>query len=235
MPDQLLSAAELEELREFDTPTICNALEVVVPERRALGFTTESVICPFPDLEPMVGYARTAMIRSAQPSGLSAAEQRAARLEHYRYVASGAGPKVVVIQDVDSRIGFGCFWGEVQTAVHKGLGCLGLITNGGVRDLDAIAPDFQVLCGKVTPSHAHVHTIAVGGVVDVFGMVVRSNDLIHADRHGAVVIPSDLAREVPKAARLCMRREQPILEAARGAGFSLETLEKAMAEAAEIH
>ena len=235
MPDQPLSAAELEELGEFDTPTICNALEVVVPERRALGFTTESVICPFPDLKPMVGYARTAMIRSTQPSGLSGAEQRAARLEYYRYVAGGAGPKVVVIQDVDSRVGFGCFWGEVQTAVHKGLGCLGLITNGGVRDLDAIAPSFQVLCGKVTPSHAHVHSIAMGGVVDVFGMVVRSNDLVHADRHGAVVIPSEFAREVAKAARLCMRREEPILKAARGPGFSLEVLEKAMAEAAEIH
>ena len=126
MPNEPLSAAELEALRAFDTPTICNALEVVVPERRALGFTTQTLICPFPALPPIVGYARTAMIRSALPPGLSAAEQRKARLEYYRYVAAGSGPKVVVIQDVDSRIGFGCFWGEVQTAIHKGLGCQGL-------------------------------------------------------------------------------------------------------------
>jgi regulator of RNase E activity RraA len=206
-----------------------------VPERRALGFTTQTLICPFPELPPIVGYARTAMIRSALPPGLSAAEQRKARLDYYRYVAAGSGPKVVVIQDVDSRIGFGCFWGEVQTAIHKGLGCLGLVTDGGVRDLDAVAPEFQVLCGKVTPSHAWVHSIAHGGTVDVFGMVVRSDDLIHADRHGAVVIPPEVAREVADAARLCGRREEPILNVARSPDFSLEALERAMAEAAEIH
>ena len=235
MPNEPLTEAELHALGRFDTPTICNALELVVPERRALGFTTETLICPFPELPPMVGYARTAMVRSALPPGLSAAEQRKARLEYYRYVASGSGPKVVVIQDVDSRIGFGCFWGEVQTAIHKGLGCKGLVTDGGVRDLDAVAPEFQVLCGKVTPSHAWVHAIAFGGTVDVFGMVVRSDDLIHADRHGAVVIPPEVAREVPKAAELCARREEPILKVARSPEFSLEALERAMAEAAEIH
>jgi regulator of RNase E activity RraA len=235
MPEKPLTEAELAELREFDTPTICNALEVVTPERRALGFTTDTLICPFPRMPPMIGYARTALIRSALPSGLSGVEQRQARLDYYRYVADGDGPKVVVIQDVDWRIGFGCFWGEVQTAVHKGLGCLGLVTNGGVRDLDAIAPDFQVLCGKVTPSHAHVHSIAFGGTVDVFGMIVCSDDLIHADRHGAVVIPAEVAREVAGAARLCARREEPILKVARSPGFSIGALERAMAEAAEIH
>jgi regulator of RNase E activity RraA len=235
MPNEPLSAAELDALRAFDTPTICNALEVVAPERRALGFTTQTLICPFPELPPIVGYARTAMIRSALPQGLSAAEQRKARLDYYRYVAAGSGAKIVVIQDVDSRIGFGCFWGEVQTAIHKGLGCLGLVTDGGVRDLDAVAPEFQVLCGKVTPSHAWVHSIAHGGTVDVFGMVVRSDDLIHADRHGAVVIPPEVAREVADAARLCGRREEPILNVARSPDFSLEALERAMAEAAEIH
>jgi regulator of RNase E activity RraA len=235
LPDQVLSEAEIAALRAFDTPTICNALEIVVPERRALGFTTETLICPFPQLPPMVGYARTALIRSTLPPRLSGADQRRARLDYYRYVAEGGGPKIVVIQDVDSRVGFGCFWGEVQTAIHKGLGCLGLITDGGVRDLDAIAPEFQVLCGKVTPSHAWVHAISFGGTVDVFGMVVRSGDLIHADRHGAVVIPQEVAREVPKAAELCGRREEPILSVARSPDFTLEALERAMAEAAEIH
>jgi regulator of RNase E activity RraA len=183
----------------------------------------------------MVGYARTALIRSALPQGLSGAEQRRSRLEYYRYVGAGSGPKVAVIQDVDSRVGFGCFWGEVQTAIHKGLGCRGLVTDGGVRDLDAIAPEFQVLCGKVTPSHAWVHAIAFGGTVDVFGMIVRSDDLIHADRHGAVVIPHEVARAAAGAAELCARREAPILKVARSPDFSLEALERAMAEAAEIH
>jgi regulator of RNase E activity RraA len=235
LPEAPLSEAELEALRRFDTPTICNALEVVAPERRALGFTTETLICPFPQLPPMVGYARTVLIRSALPPGLSGAEQRAARLEYYRYVAAGAGPKISVIQDVDARVGFGCFWGEVQTSIHKALGCQGVVTDGGVRDLDAVAPEFQVLCGKVTPSHAWVHSIAHGGTVDVFGMIVRSDDLIHADRHGAVVIPHEVARKVAAAAELCGRREEPILKVARSLDFSLEALERAMGEAAEIH
>jgi regulator of RNase E activity RraA len=235
LPEAPLSDAELAALRQFDTPTICNALELVSPERRAIGFTTQTLICPFPDMPPMVGYARTALIRSALPSGQSAAEQRQARLEYYRYVAAGGGPKVSVIQDIDSRLGFGCFWGEVQSAIHKALGCLGLVTDGGVRDIDAIAPDFQVLCGRIVPSHAWVHSVAFGQTVDVFGMVVRSDDLIHADRHGAVVIPHEVARQVAKACELCARREEPILKVARSADFSLEALERAMAEAAEIH
>jgi regulator of RNase E activity RraA len=230
-----LSASELEALAAFDTPTICNALELVAPQRRAMGFTTQTFVCPFPQLKPMVGYARTVLIRAMEPTRLSAAEQRKLRLDYYRYVADGPKPQIAVIQDVDSRAGFGCFWGEVQTAIHKALGCLGLITDGGVRDLDAIAPGFQVLCGKVTPSHAWVRAIATACEVDVFGMAAHSGDLIHADRHGAVVIPHDVARQVADAAVLCGRREEPILKVARSKDFTLGKLAAAMAEAAEIH
>jgi regulator of RNase E activity RraA len=235
MPDSPLSRSELDELASFDTPTICNALELLAPERRALGFTSETLICPFAARKPMVGYARTGMIRAAQKQALDSAALRRGRLDYYRYVAQGALPKLVVIQDLDTRRGFGCFWGEVNSAIHQGLGCEGVITDGGVRDLDAVAPGFGVLCGKVTPSHAHVHPVAFGTEVEVFGMLVRSDDLIHADRHGAVVIPHAVARDVPAAARLCARREAPILKAARSPGFSIAVLEAALAEADEIH
>ena len=230
-----LSASELEALAAYDTPTICNALELVAPHRRAMGFTTQTFVCPFPQLKPMVGYARTVLIRAMEQTRLPPAEQRQLRLDYYRYVADGPGPQIAVIQDVDSRAGFGCFWGEVQTAIHKALGCQGLITDGGVRDLDAIAQGFQVLCGKVTPSHAWVRVIAMGCEVDLFGMVVRSGDLVHADRHGAVVIPHEVARKVANAAELCGRREEPILKVARSPDFTLDKLAAAMAEAAEIH
>jgi regulator of RNase E activity RraA len=235
MSDSLLTASELAELAAFDTPTICNALELVAPERRSLGFTTETLICPFPDRKPMVGYARTGMIRAQERPALNAAALRQGRLDYYRYVAEGSLPKVVVIQDLDSRKGFGCFWGEVNTAIHRGLGCEGLVTDGGVRDLDLLAAGFGVLCGKVTPSHAYVHPVAFGTAVDICGMQVHSGDLIHADRHGAVVIPASVARKVAAAASLCGRREQPILNAARSLGFSIEVLEAALAAADEIH
>ncbi|MGI9451257.1 MAG: RraA family protein [Geminicoccaceae bacterium] len=235
MSEDRLNTEELVALAEFDTPTICNALEVVAPERRTIGFTTETMVCPFPDRKPMVGYARTGMIRSMEKPVLTKAAMRQGRLDYYRYVASGDLPKIVVLQDLDSKKGFGCFWGEVNTAVHKGLGCAGLVTDGGVRDLDAIASGFDILCGKITPSHAWVHPVSFSGEVDVFGMVVRSDDLVHADRHGAVVIPHAVARDVVAAAELCGRREEPILAAARGADFSMEKLEQALAAADEIH
>lgn len=235
MSDAHLTTSELQALAAFDTPTICNALEVVAPDRRAIGFTTETMVCPFPERKPMVGYARTGMIRAMEKPALDKAAMRKGRLDYYRYMAEGDLPKIVVLQDLDSRKGFGCYWGEVNTAVHLGLGCAGLVTDGGVRDLDAVAPGFDILCGKITPSHAWVHPVSFGGEVDVFGMVVRSDDLIHADRHGAVVIPHAVARDVVAAAELCGRREEPILAAARSADFSMEKLEQALAAADEIH
>jgi regulator of RNase E activity RraA len=235
MTESLLTSSELAELAAFDTPTICNALELVAPERRALGFTTETLICPVVGQKPMVGYAKTAVIRATERPVLGAAALRRGRLDYYRYVAEGAGPKLVVIQDLDFRRGIGCFWGEVNTAIHAGLGCAGVLTDGGVRDLDALAPGFGVLCGKVTPSHAHVHPAAFALEVDIFGMLVRSGDLIHADRHGAVVIPPACARQVAAAAQLCTRKEIPILRAARAPGFSIEVLEAALSAADEIH
>lgn len=235
MSDAPLTTSELAALAEFDTPTICNALEVVAPERRALGFTTETMVCPFPDRKPMVGYARTGTVRAMEKPNLDKAAMRKGRLDYYRYMADGDLPKIVVLQDLDSRKGFGCYWGEVNTAIHLGLGCAGLVTDGGVRDLDAVAPGFDILCGKVTPSHAWVHPVSFGGQVDVFGMVVCSDDLVHADRHGAVIIPHAIAREVVAAAELCGRREEPILKAARSADFSMDKLEQALAAADEIH
>jgi regulator of RNase E activity RraA len=231
-----LPASVLDALARYDTPTICNAMEIVAPERRLIGYTTKPLVCPFPDLPPMVGYARTVTIRSVLASGLSAAEQQARRLAYYEYVGTGQGPRICVIQDIDGTdVGFGAFWGEVQSAVHKALGCLGVVTDGSIRDIGQWAPGFQALAGSIGPSHAYVHADGFGGEVRVAGMTVRSGDLVHADRHGAVVIPLDVAAKLPDAAELCGRRETPILEIARSSSFSLEKLKAALARSSEIH
>jgi regulator of RNase E activity RraA len=231
-----LPASVLEALARYDTPTICNAMEIVAPERRLIGYTTKPLVCPFPELPPIVGYARTVTIRSVLASGLSAAEQQAKRIAYYEYVGTGHGPRISVIQDIDGTdVGFGAFWGEVQSAVHKALGCLGVVTDGSIRDIAQWAPGFQALAGSVGPSHAYVHADHFGGEVRVAGMTVRSDDLIHADRHGAVVIPLDVAAKLPEAAELCGRRETPILEIARSPSFSLEKLKAALARSSEIH
>jgi regulator of RNase E activity RraA len=226
----------LEKLKSHDTPTICNALEVVDARYRLTGFTTKPLVCPFPDLPPIVGYARTATIRATHPNELTARDAKAQRIGYYEYVAAEPGPTVVVIQDLDgAETGFGAFWGEVQSAVHFGLGCLGVVTDGCIRDIPQWAPGFQALAGTIAPSHAWVHLADYGKEVRVAGMVVRSNDIVHADRHGAVVVPEAAADKLPAACDLLARREAVMLEAARAKGFTVEKLKAALAKMDEIH
>ena len=233
---RLPDPADLEALRMFDTPTICNALEIVAPARRAMGFTRRTLIATFPNLKPVVAFARTAIIRSREPHPRSREEAKEIRLGYYAHIAAEPLPSIAVIQDIDvPDYGFGAFWGEVQSNVHKGLGCVGVITDGSVRDLDAMAPGFFVLAGSVMPSHAHVHLVDFGGTVSVAGMMVSPNDVIHADRHGAVVIPHEAVSEIPRAADLLARRERVVIDAARAPGFSVDRLRQAFDEQEDIH
>ena len=194
----MIDAALLEKLKTYDTPTICNALEIVDPARRLTGFTVKPLVCPFPQLPPIVGYAKTATIRTTHAHELDAKAQRAQRIAYYEYIAGKPAPGIMVIQDLDGPdVGFGAFWGEVMSAVHKGLGLLGVVTDGCIRDIDQWAPGFQALAGSVMPSHAHVHLADFGKEVRVAGMLVRSGDIVHADRHGAVTIPAGGGGEDP--------------------------------------
>ncbi len=231
-----LTAADLKALTAFDTPTICNALEIVAPQRRLHGFNIEPLRCLYPDLPPVVGYARTGTIRACEPSFRKAEEDKAKRLQWYSYVDKGPKPSLVILQDLDGvRAGYGSFWGEVNSHVHRGLGALGVITNGSVRDIPMNAKGFQMLAGSVMPSHAYVHVVDVGVPVTVCGMAVKSGDLIHADMHGAVVIPLDVAKKIGDAVKLLTRREAVIIGASKKKGFSFETLAKAMQDSADIH
>lgn len=230
-----VSTELLLDLARLDTPTVCNALEVVAPERRGRGFTVEPLFCLRPELGSMVGYALTARIRAQHPSEHPEAV-RERSLGYYEFVATGPKPGIVVIQDLDgdSR-GFGAFWGEVNSNVHQGLGCLGVITDGSIRDLDDVAKGFQMLAGSVGPSHAHVRVVDYGGPVAVAGMSVRTGELIHADRHGAVVIPESVASRIPEAAAGVARRERVVIEAAQRPDFDLDQLRGAWKKASELH
>ena len=219
----------------MDTPTVCNALELLVPKRRGHGYTTAPLVCTRPQLPPIVGIARTATLRSAHPSDMGGAEARQLSDAYYAYIDGGAKPSIIVIQDIDEQRGYGSFWGEVNSAIHKGFGCVGLITDGGVRDLPDIAPGFQMLANRVIPSHAFVHIVDIARPVNVAGMRVRDGDLIHADQHGAVVIPHDVATQVRGAADEVIKRERVIIEAARQPGFDIDKLRAAQGKAAEIH
>jgi regulator of RNase E activity RraA len=215
-------------LRSLDTPTICNLIEVVALERRGHGYTVKHLHCPFPDLPPMVAFAKTVKIRAKDKVPLGEASYTGKRMDYLDYVAGAPRPSVVVIEDLDDPVGYGAFWGEVQTNVHKALGCLGTITNGSIRDIPMIAPGFQMLAGSLAPSHAYVHVVEFGTDVNVHGMDVKSGDLIHADRHGAVVVPVDVIDAMGPALDTLTQREARIIEAARAKGATVESIKAAM-------
>ena len=213
-------------LRSIDTPTVCNLIEIAAPERRGAGYTVTHLHCPFPDLPPMVGFAKTVTIRARDKvSGPSYMQKR---LEYLDYVAAEPRPSVVLIQDPDEPAGYGAFWGEVQTNVHKALGCLGTVTNGSIRDIAQVALDFQMLAGSITPSHAYVHVADFGIPVNIHGMAAKSGDLIHADRHGAVVVPADKIDAMQAALDGLLKQEARIIQAARAPGATVDSLKAAI-------
>lgn len=226
---------DLQKLTEWDTPTICNGLEIVCPKRRAIGFTTRPLVCLNEKMAPIIGHACTARVRAHSPSPDAANVAGQRRLDYYQYIAESARPGLVVIEDLDDTPGVGAFWGEVQTNVHKGLGLVGGITNGSIRDLPDAAPGFQLLAGSVGPSHAHVHLIDFDTDVTVHNMTVSPGDLIHADCHGAVVVPPQAVTALPAAIELIARREARIIGAAQADDFNFEKLKAAIGEASEIH
>jgi regulator of RNase E activity RraA len=225
------TASDLEALKQWDTPTICNGLELIVPERRAVGFTVEPMVAVDRNFPPIVGLARTGLVRAKEPPR----GPISAREDWYDYVSPSDLPTIAVIQDIDDRPGFGAFWGEVQTTVHKALGVAGCVTNGSFRDLDMLAPGFQIIGGRIGPSHAHIHMVQMKCDANIFGMLVHHDDVIHADFHGAVVIPSDAVRKLPAAIDLVSRREKVILDMAKTPGFNSHKLRDALKRSGEIH
>jgi regulator of RNase E activity RraA len=231
MADRPFTRADLETLRQWDTPTICNGLELIVPERRAVGFTVEPMVAADRKLPPIVGLARTGLIRTREnPRG-----PIPTREEWYEYVEAVDMPTIAVLQDIDARPGYGAFWGEVQSTVHLGLGVLGCVTNGTFRDVDMLAPGFQIIGAGIVPSHVHVHMVQMGCEVNVFGMLAEHDEVIHADYHGAVLIPADAVRKLPAAIDLIIRREKVIIDMARAPGFTAAKMRAALTSAGEIH
>ena len=220
--------SQLAFLQSIDTPTVCNLVEIVAPERRGHGYTVAHLHCPFPDLPPMVGYAKTVTFKAKDKVPLGQANYMQKRLDYLDYVAAEPRPSIMIMQDLDGAFaGYGAFWGEVQSNVHKALGALGVVTDGSIRDIPMIAPGFQMLAGSIAPSHAFVHVVDFGGNVNIHGMAVRSGDLIHADRHGAVVVPLNTIDPMKEAAPKLAAKEAQIIDAAKS-GKGVEAIKAAM-------
>ena len=227
MPTDELAPDLVQLLRSVDTPTVCNAIEVAQGTRGFDRFTRRTVTPADPALPAMFGFARTARIRASRPSQDPPDEVRARRMAYYRYMAEGPAQRLAVIEDLDGADAVGAYWGEVNTTVHKGLGVDGALTNGLMRDLGDLAPDFQVLAAGVGPSHGFVHVVDIERPVSLFGLTVEPGEFVHADRHGALVVPDDILPELPRAIAKMQDSERLVLDPARRPGFDYAAFEAA--------
>lgn len=209
-----VTADKLKKLAEFDTPTICNVIELfnVVPRNR--GYMDGRIRSAFPELPPMVGFAATAAFRSdAPPAGGDVYGSLDRQLEQF---AELPGPAVVVFQDIDDPP-IAATFGEVMCSVYKAFNSTGLITSGGGRDLLQVrALDYPVFTGGTICSHAYCHILHVGAPVRVGGLVVNNGDLLHGDANGVTRIPTEIAVELPDVAQEFVTAEKIVLDYLRG-------------------
>ncbi len=214
-----LTQGELDALRKWPTPAISNAIELFNIKPRNEGFMLSDIKCAFPEMEPMIGYAATAIISAESSEG-----RRVPPTEWWEVIRKTPEPRVAVLHDIDRPV-VGSFWGEVNANIHKALGCVGTVTDGSVRDLDEVKElGFHFFSSCVTVSHAYVHLVEIGVPVRVGGLLVKPGDLLMGDKHGVISIPLEIAREIPKAARMMEEWERKVINFCKSKDFTVEGL-----------
>jgi 4-hydroxy-4-methyl-2-oxoglutarate aldolase len=217
-----LSAVQLDALRKITSPSVANAIETFKVRPREEGNVSSQIRALFPELPPMVGYAVTALIRSERGP---IEGHRASVFGWWDYVLSIPAPRVIVVHDLDDPRGQGAQWGEVQANIHKALGCVGVVTDGSVRDLEEVRRlGFQFCAAHVSVSHANVHMVDFGIPVKVGGLWVKPGDLIHGDQHGVVTIPHEIAAQIPEAIAKVEADERRIISVCQSSDFTAEKL-----------
>jgi len=221
-----LTPAQLEELGSLSTCLVASAIETFRVRLPTTGFAHSSIQCIFKDQPSMIGYAATARLRSSSPRmETNKSYDYYDRTDWWNEILTIPAPRVVVIEDVDDPPGLGGFVGEVHANILLALGCIGIVTNGAVRDLLDIRPTrFHMFAGNVSVSHAYAHVFDFGGSVQVGGLKVEPGDLIQGDLNGVQTIPLEIADKVAAAARVIRRRRQSIVGLRRSPGFGLDKL-----------
>jgi 4-hydroxy-4-methyl-2-oxoglutarate aldolase len=232
MSTPVLSSDSLARLAKFDTPTICNAIELFDVRPRQVGFMNGSIKSCFPEMPPMVGFALTSTFRSfAAPRSGNVYGSLTSQVEAF---ANLPGPAVVVFQDLDDPVCSATF-GEVMCSTYKGFGAKGIITSGGGRDLDQVrAIGFPAFTGSTICAHANCHILDVGIPVTVGGICIETGMLLHGDCNGVTTIPIEIAAEVPDACAGLMRAEQVVLDYVRGSNPTPAGLTAARKECAAM-
>ena len=214
----------LEQLRTFDSCTVSNAIERLDVRLRNEGFTDSSVKCFSPALPPMVGYAATGRIRSAEAP--TTRSWYYTRMDWWAYVLTIPAPRVIVLEDLDEKPGLGALFGEIHAHIGHALGCIGYVTNGAVRDLAGVShTHFHLFAAGIAVSHAYAHVVDFGGPVTVGGLILKPGDLLHGDQHGVVSVPHRVAPKVPQLAAEMLTEERDLIHLCQSPDFSLERLQ----------
>ena len=217
-----LTTEQIEALKKVTSPSVANAIEVFKVRPRHEGNVSSAIRALFPELGPLVGYAATCLIRAEQGP---IDGHRASTYGWWDYVMSVPAPRVIVVHDLDEPRGQGAQWGEVQANIHRALGCVGVVTDGSVRDLDEVrALKFQFAAAHISVSHANVHMVDFGIPVKVGGLWIKPGDLVHFDQHGVVTIPPEIAPEIPAAVVKVEADEKKIISVCQAAGFTPDKL-----------
>ncbi|MBC7237426.1 MAG: RraA family protein [Chloroflexi bacterium] len=188
----------LEELKQFDTPSITNVVATYPGNPLCLGlynpwtenwYTDQTIRCMYPELGPVVGYAVTAVYGLPDPNF-----SRLSFMDVLAAIDASKKPVIFVFQqkfppEIAGKVGLS---GGNMTTAMKALGCVGAISNGPSRDIDEIRPmKFQYLLSGITPGHGNMAVHAVNVPVHVAGMDVAPGEIIHMDENGAVKFPAD--------------------------------------------
>jgi 4-hydroxy-4-methyl-2-oxoglutarate aldolase len=220
---QRLTDKLLHQLRTLDACTLANAIETFDTRLRNEGFVNHTVRSLFAELAPMVGYAATIKIRGSAPPTVNC--EYADRTDWLDYITSLPSPRVLVIQDVATKPGLCSLIGEVHMSILRALLCVGVVTNGAVRDIPAArSAGFHYFAGSVSVSHGYVHIVDFGQPVEIGGLQINSGDLLHGDLHGVQSIPLAIAPRVPEVAARISAREQTLIDLCRSPDFTLEKL-----------
>jgi 4-hydroxy-4-methyl-2-oxoglutarate aldolase len=219
-----LTAQQIEDLKKITSPSVANAIETFKIRPREVGNVSSEIRGLFPELGPLVGYAATCIIRAEQGP---IDGHRASTYGWWDFVLSVPAPRVIVVHDLDEPRGQGAQWGEVQANIHRALGCVGVVTDGSVRDLDEVrALGFQFCAAHVSVSHANVHMVDFGIPVKVGGLWIKPGDLIHGDQHGVCTIPPEIAPKIPEAIAKVEADEREIIKVCQSPGFTADKLKE---------
>jgi regulator of RNase E activity RraA len=228
MSNVTLSDKDLELLRRYDTPTVCNAIELFAVRPRNTGYMDSRIRACFPELPPMVGYASTATFRSAAPA--KTGDVYATLDQQVETFGDLPGPAVVVFQDIDDPSAAATF-GEVMCTMYKTFGATGLVTSGAARDLEQVrALGFPAFSNGAICAHGYVHILDLQVPVHVGGITIYPGDLLHGDCNGVTTIPSEIAPDLPGACAEYVAAEDIVLDYLKGGRVTSQGLSEARAE-----